>query len=160
MTKFGPLDMYQNQKLFGITRIPFFPYDKLKDCGFPTQSNHIILLVKEQVFHVRVQKSNNEIYSEATIKEILREVIKKKVDRSPPIGIFTSANRDFWATVREQMIQLFPENGQSFDKINDSLFAISLEDFSPKDNDREPAKISLHGLNGNFSRITVFDRNK
>ena len=131
-----------------MTRIPYFPFDKLVDCGFPTESNHIIVLVKEQIYHVKVQNSHNEIYGESTIREILREVIGEKVEPSPPIGIFTSENRDLWATLREKMIQQFPGNEQSFDKINDSLFAVSLEEFNPKDDDRESAKIALHGLNG------------
>jgi hypothetical protein len=140
--------MHQYQRLYGMTRIPYFPFDKLEDCGFPTKSNHIIVLIKDQIFHVKVQNSHNEIYGESTIRDILREVVMKKIELSPPIGILTSDNRDLWATLREQMIQLFPENEKSFEKISDSLFAVSLEDFTPKNDLQEPAKIALHGLNG------------
>jgi carnitine O-acetyltransferase len=148
MTKFGPIDMFQYQRLFGTTRIPAFPFDKLVDCGFPTKSDYIIVLINEQVFHVKVQNNTKEIYSESVIGNILKDIIKKKVKPSPPVGIFTSENRDLWGKMREQMIQLFPENVQFFDKINNSLFAVSLENFNSKVDDREPAKVALHGLNG------------
>ena len=88
------------------------------------------------------------IFDERSIKAALANCVQKINEaRSPPICSFTTENRDVWAAIREKIIAAFPvENQVSFEKINDSLFAVSLEDADPTEDDREPAKVSLHGF--------------
>ena len=149
-TKFGPLCMHQNKRLFGITRSPAFPFDRLVD---RPNSKHIVVLIKEQVCHVQVRDDSGGVFDEGSIKKGLEECVKQVGDAkfvpSPPVCSFTTQNRDVWAAMREKMITAFPkDNEESFEKVNDSLFAVSLEEVDPKGDGREPAKVSLHGFAG------------
>jgi hypothetical protein len=153
-TKFGPLDMHQYQRLFGITRIPSFPYDHLEDCAFPCQSRNILVLIKDQLFTVPVVdgKSGKPLGRKAIydqLKTCIGTLASKDHIPVPPLAILTSEHRDIWAAVREKLLAAFPEeNAKAFSMVNDSIFSVALEEADPKADDSEPAKLSLHGFNG------------
>jgi carnitine O-acetyltransferase len=52
-TKTGPLCMNQYKGIFGVTRIPDMPKDRL-EMSFPPKGTHIIVMVRDQMFKVEV----------------------------------------------------------------------------------------------------------
>lgn len=141
VTKTEALCMHQIARMFGITRIPTIPIDRLAG-EHPAPGNNIMLLIDDQIFLVPViDRSIDYIYS--ALINAVHQLEKMKL-KSPGVCILTSEHRDTWAVQYEKIKGM---NGASLDKINDSLFAICLDSQSPKGKN-EAAAVALHGWKG------------
>lgn len=140
-TKAGPLCMHQTQRMFGVSRIPEKPKDRLIG-DHPARGTTAMVLIAEQIFIIEVlNQSLSSIY--ANLVECIHALHEMK-KKSPPIGILTSENRDVWA---EQYLKISNLNHNQMEKINDSLFAICLDSKIP-DSNHEAAALALHGCYG------------
>ncbi|KAJ1966660.1 hypothetical protein H4R34_006485, partial [Dimargaris verticillata] len=73
-TRRGPLCMNQFKYLFGTTRIPDAPYDRVHH-QYPCNSNYIIVMARDQLYQLPVLGPNREILALDTIKHQLRQVV-------------------------------------------------------------------------------------
>jgi hypothetical protein len=139
VSKTGPLCMHQTQKMFGVTRIPELPKDRLV---VDSKGDSAIVLIDDQIFVIKVLgESIKSIYS--NLLQCVQELHQMK-KRSPPIGILTTENRDNWA---EQYKKIWELNKEQLEKINSSLFAICLDAHSPQTK-HEAAALALHSVYG------------
>jgi hypothetical protein len=149
--KFGPLCMNQSRRLFGITRVPALPYDKLVDRGFPPQTRNVLVMVRDHMFNVPMLNADGTPLSMERIYSLLKECVSQSCASSSPtclVPILTTEHRDTWAVMREKLLTAFPhENGRAFQAVEDSLFAVGLDDVDPP-NVNAAAEHSLHGTNG------------
>lgn len=151
-TKFGPLCMHQNRRLFGVTRIPCVPYDKLVDCGFPPRSRNALVMVREHLWNVPVLDADSgAVMSPQAIYLCLEKCVQEACEGrpAPGVAILTAVDRDTWAAMRERLVSSLPvENGRAFLQIQDSLFGMSLDDDTGLRDIHAAAKHSLHGPDG------------
>ncbi|KAI8914641.1 acyltransferase ChoActase/COT/CPT [Gorgonomyces haynaldii] len=138
-----PLCMNQYTDIFGMTRIPGATADTVQN-KFPTDSKHIIVMAKDQMYAVQVLADDG---SRVTIKEIERLLLQVGQDslasaNEPPIGILTAGHRDNWGQAYAKLQAL--GNQENFDLINDALFVVCLDDHATKKNIDESHKQIFH----------------
>jgi len=93
--------MSQYIKLFGTSRIPNFKRDYLT---YTPNSNHIIVISKNQFFELCVLNENGEPIPENEIQSNLYSILKESSTTNhlePDIGIFTTEERNRWAFFKE-----------------------------------------------------------
>ncbi|KAL1923113.1 uncharacterized protein VTP21DRAFT_9489 [Calcarisporiella thermophila] len=143
----GPLCMNQYKCIFGTTRIPDFPHDRLVH-QWPTTARHITVLFKDQLFHVPVLDDAGRLVPVSTIEGQLQQVINQVQslkELQPAVGVLTSENRDVWAKCRKAL-EASSVNRQSFQSIDTSLFVLCLDDYaSPNGYDISHFNL-FHGL--------------
>ncbi|KAJ1916722.1 Carnitine O-acetyltransferase mitochondrial [Tieghemiomyces parasiticus] len=126
-----PQCMNQYRYLFGTTRIPDFPKDRLIN-QYPTTARHIMVLARDQIFAVDVLGPNGELLTPEAIARQLREVVRQVEalpQSEPAVGVLTTTNRDIWATERRRLIQAgASQNVANFEAIDSALFAVCLDD--------------------------------
>lgn len=123
-----PICMEQYKRIFSSTRIPQKQLDVLvKD----PSGKHILVLYKENMFLVDVINQSNEIKTYGQIKGALEEIINQDV-QGQGVGILTSMGRDQWAQARENLFNIDPINRENLKKIENAIFAVCLDDSSPK----------------------------
>ncbi|KAJ3369259.1 hypothetical protein HDU91_007380 [Kappamyces sp. JEL0680] len=150
-TKGGYLDMYQYTRMFGITRVPKPECDILVG-SHPAKAQHIIVLVKDQIFvvHVYDQHTGGRI----SIKEIERQFLDcihrvhtgKKMQ--PPVCLLSGQHRDKWAEHHGHLLQLSPKNAESFRMIETALFAVALDHRIVPQGNTDLAKLVFHSYDG------------
>ncbi|KAJ3013907.1 hypothetical protein HKX48_005443 [Thoreauomyces humboldtii] len=125
-----PLDMNQYKSQFGASRLPGNP-DTIRTV-WPSQAKHVVVLTKNQIYKVDVLRANG---SRVPLKELERLLYAVGEDslqstREPAIGILTAGHRDTWNEAHQQLESISEVNKDNLDIINDSLFAVCLDDFS------------------------------
>ncbi|KAI9306900.1 acyltransferase ChoActase/COT/CPT [Cunninghamella echinulata] len=132
----SPLCMRQYSRIFGITRIPLHHCDELYQPNI-SESNHIIVLVCDQIYKLQVYKEVNGNKQRLSIDELERELsviashALQKKNVQPPISLLTSWDRDNWALARNYLLSIDPKgNRQTLSTIENGLFAVALDDFT------------------------------
>jgi len=140
-----PLDMQQYFKVFGTTRLPGTPLDKLV---FYPDSKHIIVIYKNHFFRMDVYGETGEQLSSDQIQESLEEIVSKVSDEGPTVGILTSNNRDEWSSDYVLLAEN-KTNSASLLEIETALFTLNLDTdfnkYSASDPLSKAALLSLHG---------------
>ena len=150
-TKSGYLDMSQYTRLFGVTRVPKPECDVLVGLH-PCKSQHIVLLVKDQIFVVYAydQKTGGRISDkemERQFQECINRVQTGK-KMQPPIGILSGQHRDKWAEHHGLLLQSSPKNAETFALIESAIFAVALDDRILPQGVSNLAKNVFHGIDG------------
>uniref|UniRef100_A0A146KXC3 Carnitine O-acetyltransferase n=1 Tax=Lygus hesperus TaxID=30085 RepID=A0A146KXC3_LYGHE len=117
----SPLDMAQYYKIFGTNRQPWKPKDKVL---YHPNSEHIVVLYRNNFFKVQVMKSGN-IIKPSEMLVALKEIAADLSD-GPAVGILTSENRDRWADVYEELNK-DSVNACTIKDIEESLFILCID---------------------------------
>jgi len=137
-----PLCMTQYGKLLCATRIPQANRDSLVNLA---TSSHIIVISRNQFYKVTVLNpiNNNEIIEEEELRQILEAIVKDSYSREKPpsVGVLTNEERNTWASARQELLKA---NRRAMSAIETAIFALVLEDYSPKDR-HEFSRMLLHG---------------
>jgi carnitine O-acetyltransferase len=127
VTSNGPLDMNQDKKIFGVTRVPKPGCDIIVE-SFPCKAHHIILLIKDQMFSVNVYDKSG---ARLKIKDIEKQFIacvemteKGKVEE--PVCILSAQHRDDWARDHGHLLSL-GRNKDNLTIIETALFSVALD---------------------------------
>ncbi|KAF2667484.1 carnitine O-acetyltransferas-like protein [Microthyrium microscopicum] len=123
-----PIAMSSYQYMFNYSRIPTKPVDGGKKYDYKKNA-HIVVIRKNQFFKVLHEVDGKQLNT-AELEAQLRRVYKK-AERSAPIGVLTSENRDKWADDRERLIAASSTNLASLEMIESASFVICLDDASP-----------------------------
>eukprot|EP00842_Homolaphlyctis_polyrhiza_P006421 jgi/Hompol1/6780/HPOL_005099-RA len=145
-----PLCMNQYKNMFGTTRIPGSPGDKIRSLH-PATAKHIIVLTKNQIYKVDVFQPDG---TRVPLQEIERQLFavgrdSLESEAQPAVGILTAGHRDKWFKAYSKMRELSPTNIASFDAINDALFALCLDDRSSHYNINASHHQIFHNYTGN-----------
>ncbi|KAJ1759028.1 hypothetical protein LPJ58_002491 [Coemansia sp. RSA 1591] len=131
-TRAGPLCMSQYKCIFGMTRIPRMGCDELRQDEATTQSHTILVIVQDQIYAVEVydsagrRKPNGDLETElhAVIADVVMRAGQGELDA--PVTVLTAGHRDRWASAYAKLEQQ-PRNRTTLNKIQESLFAVSLD---------------------------------
>ncbi|NWH71350.1 OCTC octanoyltransferase, partial [Piaya cayana] len=147
------LDMNQFRMLFCTCRIPGVNRDSIGSY-FKTETEgecptHLIVLCRGRVFSFDTIHEGNMM----TPPEIFRQLAYiQKICHSEPDGpgvaALTSSERTVWAKLREYLIDLDPKNLAFLEKIQKSLFVVSLDDASPHATPEDYTEVTKLGLTG------------
>ncbi|CAG8433028.1 6323_t:CDS:2 [Ambispora gerdemannii] len=151
-TRAHPLCMHQYRRCYGVTRIPQHGSDSFFYAPHPFPGKTVLIIAKAQFYLIEVYDQNGQILSEGDIEKQLNDIIKDlrnmNTELDLPVGVLTADDRDKWTVAREHLLTLSPQNRETLNKIEDSLFAISLDDYATGlDLDLWTRNI-LHGFNG------------
>ncbi|CAG8568154.1 1596_t:CDS:2 [Ambispora leptoticha] len=151
-TRLYPLCMHQYRRCYGVTRIPQHGCDSFPYAPHPFPVKTVLIIAKDQFYLIEAYDQNGQILSEGDIGKQLNDIIKdlnnKDTKFDPPIGVLTADDRDKWTIAREHLLTLSPQNRETLNKIEDSLFAISLDDYATGLDLDLWARNVLHGFNG------------
>ena len=139
MTKNGPLDMHQYRRLFNISRIPLPHSDQ-----FSVQDNyarHATVMIDDFIYSVDVfgppgPDGISDPLSPAEIESLLQgaaadaKARKEKGEKPAQVGVLTADERDVWTVNRERILLTSPKNRETFDAIDRSLIALSLDTYT------------------------------
>ncbi|XP_021243189.1 peroxisomal carnitine O-octanoyltransferase isoform X2 [Numida meleagris] len=147
------LDMSQFRMLFNTCKVPGITRDTLCNC-FKTVTegecpSHLVVLCRGRVFAFDAIHEGNML----TPPEISRQLtyIQKRCHSEPDgpgLSALTSNERTKWAEIREYLIGLDPKNLAHLEKIQQSLFVVSLDDSSPHATPEDYTEITRLGLAG------------
>ncbi|KAI1316638.1 Carnitine O-acetyltransferase mitochondrial [Mortierella claussenii] len=141
-----PLCMNQYKNQFEAYRVADLPRDRIVTT-WPTTSNYIAVMMRDQIFKVPVSGPNGERVSVQAIETKLKHVVEavnnlSEKEKQAAVGVLTSENRDTWAKARHTLLGLSPQNHASLSLIDHALFVICLDDYS---SDRD-IDISHHNI--------------
>ena len=150
-TKQGPLDMSQYSRLFSVTRVPRPDCDELLVKN-NIKYHHILVMVKDQMFIVYVYDVLGNRISRASIQSQFNECIKTVESRSinyhqPPICLLTGQHRDAWSLDYIELSK-YEKNCKNFELIQNSLFAVCLDDKIVPNGVSNLARNVFHGFDG------------
>ncbi|ABD10445.1 hypothetical protein ThrDRAFT_03021 [Frankia casuarinae] len=136
------LSMAQNTFLFSTTRIPGTVQDTVRtpyseQWPGPSQARHIVVFHRGNIVRLDVVGPDGHPYTLDDLAAGLRAVVKAAASRIPAdaaVGQLTTKARADWAASRQTLLALDPANAAALDTIETALFALCLEDFTPKDN--------------------------
>lgn len=90
-------------RVFGTTRIPGIPEDRIIVPPFPNPNKHISIIIRDQIFtlNTRDDKGNLKCKDalEAALWMMVYDVTHPDAVQHPAIGVLTGADRDSWAEV-------------------------------------------------------------
>lgn len=137
----GPFCMHQYTNLFGVTRIPALPHDWNTRPAGPVvpqaQANksdpvayHITVIIRNNYYDLQViDPQTGFILSPSAIEDGLKALISDAETRpdGPGVGVLSSQDRDTWAVEREHLLSVSPQNVESVQSIQTSLFALAVD---------------------------------
>ncbi|KAF2136832.1 uncharacterized protein K452DRAFT_236842 [Aplosporella prunicola CBS 121167] len=123
-----PIAMSSYEYMFNCCRIPAKPADFPKKYD-PAQNKHIVVVRKNQFFKVMHEVDGRQLNTSELEQQFRR--VYAKAEKAPPVGLFTSQNRDVWADVREKLIAANPANESILQTIESASFLVCLDDASP-----------------------------
>lgn len=149
MERDKPLCMYGMGLVFGATRVPCVGRDKL-ETNF--KRKHILAFRNHNVYRIEVMNEQGEPISAEALESIF-EQIKEDADANPgsineDVGMLTGCERDFWAQARERIIKSSEQNAETISLIDDSMFAVVLQDADVSASIADRSDYFLHGRNG------------
>ncbi|CAI5788801.1 peroxisomal carnitine O-octanoyltransferase [Podarcis lilfordi] len=132
-----PLDMNQFRKLFSTCKIPGITQDSIASY-FRTDSegespSHLIVLCQGRIFAFD-GVHDGQLLSPPEISRQL-SYIKERCQnepKGPGLSALTSQERTPWAKTRDYLINLDPKNLSLLEKIQSSVFVVSLDELSPQ----------------------------
>ena len=151
--------MSQYPRLFGTTRIPEIGKDRIMQNETP---RHVVAIRKGHFYSFDIINENGKIRSPREIATSLKIILSDA--RGPnacPIGIFTTCNRDDWATNRQKLLKL--GNERVLERIDNAAFVLILDDDVLGEDNHKVLRNFLHGTGKNrwfdksFSLIVTGD---
>ncbi|XP_048469646.1 peroxisomal carnitine O-octanoyltransferase isoform X2 [Rhincodon typus] len=149
-----PLDMDQFRMLYCTCKIPGVTRDSLVSY-FKTEAegpcpSHLVVLCRGRVFTFDTEYEHHIL----TPPELLRQLtyIRKRCNNEPEgpgVSALTAEERTRWAKIREYLVSLDQKNLTILEKIQSSLFMLSLDDASPPASPEDYSQICLSALTGN-----------
>ncbi|MEU4340970.1 choline/carnitine O-acyltransferase [Nocardia sp. NPDC023852] len=149
------LSMWQNKYLFSETRIPGVEQDTVRvpySAEWPghSEARHIVVFFRGSMFRMDVIGPDGAPYSPEDLADGLRAVLKagaRPTRTDTAVGHLTTKARAEWAASR-QALSTEPANVAALDAVETALFAICLEDFTPRD-ELHACDQLLHGDSAN-----------
>lgn len=130
----GAFCMYQYTRVFGVTRIPGIPEDRVIVPPFPNPNTHITVIIRDQVFTLNTRDDKGNLKPkdaiEAALWLMIYDVNQKDGKPSPAVGVLTGHDRDSWTEAREHLLTLAEKNRSNLNAIEDSLFVVALDDYT------------------------------
>lgn len=124
----GAFCMHQYSRMFGVTRIPNIPADHNTSTSSTANSQHISVLVRDNVYELPVIDDQGEIYPLSSIENALREIVQDaQQQEGEGVPVLTCDDRDTWTRAREHLLSLGPENRRSLQSLQKSMFALALD---------------------------------
>lgn len=151
-----PLCMCQYGRLFASERIPKFNRDELRTF---MDSKHIVVMCKSNFYAFQVLDSHDRALNEAEIERCLRVIAENAKLCSPcaPIGVLTTEERNYWASIRSELCEFDRSNEKSLEIIDRSLFVVCLDDSSPSGFEEiSPVLLHSDGHNRWFDKCFQF----
>ncbi|NXG63258.1 OCTC octanoyltransferase, partial [Hemiprocne comata] len=147
------LDMSQFRNVFCTCKIPGVTRDSISSY-FKTETegecpSHLIVLCRGRVFAFDAIHEGNMV----TPPEIFRQLayIQKRCQSEPDgpgLAALTSNERTKWAELRQYLIDLDPKNLTFLEKIQKSVFVVSLDDASPHATPEDYSEVTRLALTG------------
>lgn len=89
--------------VFGVTRLPSLPADRLTQGRHPSPHRHITLIIRDQIFSLDVKDQDGRVKTKDEIEKMMwlaiQDVKAGASPQQPAIGVLTGANRDSWTKV-------------------------------------------------------------
>ena len=148
-TKKGPLCMNQYRMLFGWSRVPKPGNDVL--VGPCKDSRHIMVMLLNQIWFIRVyDKASGKRIRISDIEKQLKIVVgsARRRKEEVPLSILTADHRDNWANARASLESVNSDNRKWLRLIDEAIFAVALDDFSPSDSFSDQFAAMAHGFSG------------
>ncbi|KAG5289247.1 carnitine acetyl transferase [Histoplasma ohiense] len=123
-----PMAMSSYQYMFNACRIPAAKADY--PVTYPAKGNeHIIVIRKNQIFKLQTHANGQQLNTSELQQQF--EKIYQKAEKVQPVGVLTSANRDFWTNARANLIKTSAANEAALEIIQSASFTVCLDDASP-----------------------------
>lgn len=138
------LDMAQYNKIFGTCRIPRPKRDELV---FNKDSKHIIVIHNNTFFKLTTSYEDGQPLTIEDLYDNLLAIVENSTEKSTPVGILTSENRDSWAQ-SYQILEEDEHNKQILNDIHTSSFVLCLDsscDLSNITPQTKAARQTIHG---------------
>lgn len=141
-----PLSMDTVHWIFNAHRTPAIGCDRMD--RWPG-NNYVVVMRRGHVFKVPLEDSGAVVLTTSQLASIFEDILAYPVPIETNWAcLFTTAHRDEWTSIREQLIAASPENADFIDCIEKSLFIVYLEDASPS-TPSERAEVFLLDDNSN-----------
>jgi carnitine O-acetyltransferase len=142
------LCMCQYGRVFGSCRIPLPNRDELVSSP---HSRHVIVACRGQFSWFDVLDAGGDVMAEADIRSNLQSIVDEAslandhgpANQQPSIGLFTTLDRDEWASRRSELIGAGELNTQSLRVIETALFVVCLDESEPAGLE-ELSRVLLH----------------
>ncbi|KAF4443739.1 beta-ketoacyl synthase domain-containing protein [Fusarium austroafricanum] len=147
--------------MFNSTRVPQSKCDRVvsyaSSLGAPSGINHVAVLRKGHVFKVNLlDDTGNDVsldHLQATFEAILAHVQGENLLST----LLTTDERDSWAKIRENLLELNSQNSEYFSVLDSAMFVLCLDSGSPE----TPDEIARHGYIGDgtnrwFDKLVQF----
>jgi len=123
-----PIAMSSYEYMFNCSRVPALPED------YPVKYNYkehpyILVIRKNQFFKVYHEVDGKQLNT-AELEQSFRKIYER-AEKSAPIGLLTTQNRDVWTHAREHLLAASPSNKASLEAIEAASFVVCLDDASP-----------------------------
>ena len=150
------LSMEQTRYLFSATRIPGHGQDTVRspysqaEPG-PSTARHVLVLHRGHAHALDVLGQDGVPHTLEELQAGLRSVLEQTATDAPPgtsVGSLTTLGREDWATTREALLDLAPDNRAALDVVETALLCVCLEDAVPRDT-HQACDLLLHGDSAN-----------
>ncbi|OCK83508.1 acyltransferase ChoActase/COT/CPT [Lepidopterella palustris CBS 459.81] len=122
-----PMAMSSYEWMFNCCRVPKIPADT--SVKFPFKENaHIVVIRKNQFWKLPHEIDGKQLNTAELELQFKR--IYEKAEKSVPVGILTSQNRDVWTEVY-QRLRVSDVNKSALEAIESASFVVCLDDASP-----------------------------
>ncbi|GJN87551.1 hypothetical protein Rhopal_000505-T1 [Rhodotorula paludigena] len=130
----GPFDMHQYTKVYGVTRLPQIPTDNIVYSPYPHPSRNVVVMALDHFYTLPViDATSGDPLPAAELEAGLWAIADDAAKRGPaadPVGVLSADDRDSWTVAREHLLALSPTNRASTTAIEDSLFVVSLDNYT------------------------------
>lgn len=123
-----PMAMSSYKWMFNCCRVPKKPADTSVKYDFK-ENPHILVIRKNQFWKVAHEVNGKQL--NAAELEVQFNRIYEKAEKSAPVGILTSQNRDAWTDVYPKLKSASNVNAASLKDIESASFVVCLDDASP-----------------------------
>ncbi|KAF2503148.1 acyltransferase ChoActase/COT/CPT [Lophium mytilinum] len=122
-----PMAMSSYEWMFNCSRVPKKPSDT--SVKYPAEGNAHILVIRKNQFWKIPHEINGQQLNTSEL-ELQFQRIYEKAEKSAPIGVLTSQNRDVWTDVY-QRLSASDVNKSALQAIESASFVVCLDDASP-----------------------------
>lgn len=141
-----PLDMSQYPHLFCSTRLPYRGRDKL--ASHPGHM-HVVVMRNGHFYSLPAAQSNGIPVSSQSLHHQLRWILEQPSSPpSHPLSYFSASDRDWWATVRQELEGVNEANRQALATLDSAMFVLCLDD-AEVTNEIEATHTLLHNYGAN-----------
>ena len=123
-----PMAMSSYQYMFNCCRLPKKPSDV--PIKYPYNENPFIVVIRKNQFFKVYHEVDGKQLTTSELEQQFKKVYER-AEKSAPIGLFTTQNRDIWTDVRARLVDAHPTNKDSLEAIEASSFIVCLDDAAP-----------------------------